>query len=180
MFTYKSTVTLSNTASNVINFLSLPNPFIAIGRAFEWTQPFDDERIPEPSPDQVLDNVISYVRPYLLRPIYQSVCGSIEINGSKWSAVDPNLISYVDGQIKPSISHLHLQVRINPDQYNSDSFRSISLLTHTQLIPSANPNLLNYEPSFISNPGILHWIAYSNPIYRIENKVHVIDLAIPL
>lgn len=180
MFSYKSISTKGSTGSKIINFLSLPNKFICIGKPTQWTNSFDDERIPEPNENSLIIEPIVYIKPYKVLAVYRSPCGDLSANGSKWNQVDIERISINNSIISPPISHLYVQVHINPDQYNTESFRMIGLYTHTELVRSANPNLISYEPIFISNPGLLHWIAYSTPIYRLENKSHILDLVIPL
>jgi hypothetical protein len=180
MLSFKSTTTESSISSKVVNFLSLPSIYICIAKPTEWSYPYNDELIPEPNLKTSIDSPIAYIKPKRVQGIYRSPCGSLSIGGQTWAAINIEDIKIEDSVYKPNLSHVHIEVDISPNFYNTDSFRIIGVYTHTQLKYGVNPNLISYEPVFIANAGVLHWIAYSTPIQRLENKTHNIDLLISL
>lgn len=174
---FKASHTQTWIASHIVDFLSKPNPFIRIGQPISWKSPYSDELIPEPEP-KYLGQAIAYIKPKLIQGVYRSPCGGLFINNVSWSVVDLDSITIENGSYKPLPTHLYIRVDISPDFYNTDSFRSIALYTHTSLVESANLNLVSYEPSYIKNPGLMHWMAVSKPITRLQTKTHKLDILI--
>lgn len=177
---FKATHTQASIASKIVNFITNPSPFVCIGKPTSWQDPYSDEYIPDPNLDSTVIDPIAYVKPRYMYAVYKSPCGELYLNSTYWSKVELENIHIRDSKYSPNVTHVYVGVDVTPDHYYSDSFRVIGLYTHTTLIKEANPNLISYEPSFIDNPGILHWIAYSTPIHRLENKSHKLDLLISL
>lgn len=176
---FNTAITRAAIASHIVNFLSNPNPFIRIGQPTEWPSPFSDSFMPEPEPKN-LGPAIAFIRPKVIQGVYRSPCGSLELGNAAWSPVSLESIKIEEGNYRPSPTHLYIQVEVLPDYYNSSEFRSIGLYTHTELIEEANTNLVSFEPSYIKNPGILHWVSLGKPISRLERKTHKLDLLISL
>lgn len=178
MSNYKVSLTDAHSTFRIMAFLDAPNKFIGIGKPTPWY--INETKVPDVESNSLIQEPICYIKPYLVAGAYQSICGLVTVNGFNWTLVDRKDIRVEHSRLAPACTHLYIEVRINPDYYNTDSFRCIGLFSHTEILSSANPNLLVYEPSMISNPGVLHWVAYSNPIYRLENKSHILNLMIPL
>lgn len=180
--------TSTNVANRVINFIRSVDPtsiYLGIAKPSPWSDAYgphiSDTNPPKPSPSlSKLDELLTIIRIESLAPALESPCGNKLVANKRWQLLNIDSIKVLNGQYTPSPTHVFIRTIIKPEYFSSDSFRTMGIYSNTQLKPSANPGSLSFPTSFIIDPGVLLWVSYSTPVYRLADKNHIIELIVSI
>ena len=184
IFTSSNTITESRKISALWSLIKYSsNFFFSLGKPDPWGFNdnyfgYTDEK--PPTADNNLRSIpdpIIYKRVEDIKLAKKSACGDTFIQGENWTLYNKESIEWINGEPSFIPSHLYISTRLHPDEILTNSFRIIGFHSDVRLRKSlVNPNKLVFPPSEIEDSGILHWVMFSSPIYKKDNKLPSIEL----
>lgn len=164
MWQYKQTYTQLATTHRILNFIK-GDYFFGIGRHEGGPQ------LPTP-PNTLVDipSPVLYKKAYEVKPALKSPCGNkvlYDATGQEqiWQVFnDPTVI---EGSIHPT--HVYVNLHLSDDEYQAQFYSCLGLFEGLRVREGVERNI-SYLPRLVIDPGILIWVCFHTPVYRIPGS----------